>query len=106
MDSSKTTSLTEEIKKNIRNDRQRLEKLCDDIIRLTDDPDPEVAVSKIAIAKSISFLASTLVQVNNQLIDLVKIEGKGDTAKEGEELSDEDKQQIFKEIGGGALLSS
>ena len=99
-------TLTQEIIGNARRDRKRLEAVADGLTRRYDDLkaidedrpsdtiDPEVAA---AFAEEIAKLSDSLTRVNQQLVELVKVENRRAPAAD-DKLDSKQTQEIFDEI--------
>ncbi len=100
-------SLTEEIIANARRDRKRLELVADSLIQKYNDIkeeieqhegvalDPETAA---AFAEEISKLSDSLTKVNQQLVELVKIEHRRVPPEEPTKLGKQEVEEVFNEI--------
>jgi len=98
--------LTEEIIKNARRDRKRLEAVADGLVngfaKIPDEGadqsefDPEVAA---AFAEEIAKIGDSLTKVNQQLVELVKIEHKNVPAPlDISKLGKSDVEDVYNEI--------
>ncbi len=98
--------LTEEIIANARRDRKRLELVADSLYRKYDQIklemeeqegklDPEVAA---AFAEEIAKLSDSLTRVNQQLVELLKVEARRAPPVEPEKLGKEDVERVYNEI--------
>ena len=93
---SRSDDLFDEIHCNARNDRKRLESLCESIMRLADSSGVDAAL----LAESLSRLSDGLTKSNAQLVELAKILTKKEiisSATKGDDESD----NLFDEIGDG-----
>lgn len=99
-------SLTDEIISNARRDRKRLEAVADGLVngfakvpsQEDDDPNefnPDVAA---AFAEEIAKIGDSLTRVNQQLVELVKIEGKKVVDQNPVKLGKEDIDDVYNEI--------
>ena len=104
-------SLTEEIIQNARRDRKRLEAVADslthrydelkaseELAAADDQLDPEVAA---AFAEEIAKLSDSLTRVNQQLVELVKVETRRappEDENKPKKLSDAQKEDVFNAI--------
>src|SRR5260370_6969558 len=69
--------LVDEIKENAGRERESLEKMCDGITKLSEDPSVAAEpMARIGLAENISRLSEALTRSNAQLVELAKIEAK------------------------------
>lgn len=106
MSSMTKESLTEEIIANARRDRKRLEAVIDGLAngfarvptQEDDNPDefnPDVAA---AFAEEISKIGDSLTRINQQLVELVKIDAKKPSDQNPVRLGKEDVDAVYDEI--------
>lgn len=89
---NKTTEMIfQEILKNARNDRNKVEILRDQLLRSVDYSDP----SWVAICETIVRISDSLTRNNSQLVEILKMSPKLDGKDESK---DSDKDSIFDEI--------
>jgi hypothetical protein len=96
---SSSTSLTEEIKTNVRRDREVLGKLQD---KLSDMAATLPAEEAAMFVKGVTFLAEAMVHSNSQLVELAKIDLKRDLMSGhgtgSGALNKEERKKLFEEI--------
>ena len=90
---SRTEELFKEVIENARRDRQKPEKIRDNLIDLKPEQDEIVAIEPLAnlgVAENVARLSDVLVKVNSQLVELAKISAKMDAPEldMGEERED------------------
>jgi hypothetical protein len=100
-----TGSLAEEIKRNVRRDRERLEKLQDKILSSLDQPvsDGEEGVPAhvmAAMADGVSRIADALTRSNSQLVEMAKMESRKAEPVGKDGFTDEERGAIFAKIEG------
>jgi hypothetical protein len=103
-------TLVDEVIENARRDRKRLEAVADGLTHGFDSKDdseeldPEVSA---AFAEEIAKISDSLTKVNQQLVELIKVDAKknppADAAKP-EKLSKQDKEDLYDELSDGSPL--
>ena len=95
---SRTEDLMKEVIENARRDRQKLEKVRDNLIDLKPDQDEIVALEPLAnlgVAENVARISDVLVKVNSQLVELAKISVKIDSPQLD---MSEDREDLFDKI--------
>lgn len=93
---SKYDELLEEAHRNIKEDRDRLAAVLEDL-RNSVSSDPEL---KPMLLKSVIFATDGLTRVNSQLVELVRIEARKAPASTSESgLTADEKEKLMEEIG-------
>lgn len=107
--------LTNEIVENARSDRERLVEFADGLKEFaqkgskTDDEDldarmdPEVA---LALSEQIAKVSDSLTKINQQLIELVKIDAKKNEGAGNGKFSNGEKESIYEEMEGRGDLDA
>lgn len=92
----KNEGLEEEILRNARSDRKTVEKVRDDLIKMTDLAEVQAeAMSMVVIAENVCKLSDVLTKVNAQLVELHKVSLKNAPADDNKK---PDSESIFDEI--------
>lgn len=99
-DQNTKKDLVEEIKENARKDRQRLEKLCDDILKLTENAELMAQEgTSVVLAEHLTRATDSLTKVNSQLVELAKLQTKKEMIeKEIDAKKGNQSDELFDEI--------
>jgi len=93
----RTEDLFEEILKNARSDRKTVEKVRDELIKLTSQPEVMVeGMAMITVAENVAKLSDVLTKMNAQLVELTKVSVKTEAPTDVKKVTDAD--SIFDEI--------
>lgn len=94
--------LTDEIKSNARNDRARLESLCDGLLKLSNNAETMLGdeMAKVAVAEQLTRATDSLTRVNSQLVELAKIQLKRDLLSKAssKDASNSERESLYDEI--------
>lgn len=86
--------LREEAYTNVKEDRERLIRILNDATQSASDPEGKISLARMTVTVS-----ECLTKANAQLIELVKIEKKGDKGGDDKDgFSEEDADSMFDEI--------
>jgi hypothetical protein len=92
-------TLVEEILENARKDRIRIENLLEKMLKVSSVPGVEDDLAQVAVAEQVADLTDSLTKMNQQLVELVKVQSKNkeEEPKEGT-LSKKEREAAFDEI--------
>lgn len=105
--SEKEKSILDEITENVRRDRERLELVAEDLVKVLRDSETERdPLSTIGLAENLAKLSDSLTRSNGLLVELAKMKSKESIAKKmtkgGFSFDDEERDELMAEIQDSA----